>query len=386
MSYNLIIFGYILIGIGVTGILYNYILYNLLLTIWVRFSGKNIKKDKSFKPDITIIISAHNEANLIEKSVESIFKSSYPLEKINVLIGSDGSNDGTYQICQMLADKYGRIKVYDFPRGGKNATLNKLTPLVENDLICFMDADIILQKDTIAKIISNYSDPEVGAVISPMIYSENPTGENAGHKGEKMYQSFESKTKYLESQVFSTVNSLGAFYSVRKELYKLLPNDKICDDYTPLLDVNIAKKRVIYDTNTYVIEFRKKSLKNEIGRRARVTSGGLESIYHARELFSFKHFRTAFFIFSHKLLRYFTPFLLLSIILGSLLNYGNGIIFDYTLYVILVFTGLALLGYIFDKVKLKVPFMQFPTYFIAMNYGLFLAFYLFFTNKSESKW
>jgi hypothetical protein len=127
-------------------------------------------------------------------------------------------------------------------------------------------------------------------------------------------------------------------------------------------------------------------LTNEIGRRARVTSGGLESLYYAKELFSFKHFRTAFFIISHKLIRYFTPFLLIFIIIGTFLNIGNGHFFDIMLYLELTFLAIVLIGLLFDKLHIKLPFIQFPVYFMAMNYGLLKAIALFLNNKSDSKW
>lgn len=378
--------GYILIGFGIFGFIYTYYFYNILLFIWSKIAHKPVKKNKNFSPEITIVLSAYNEEELIEHSVRSIFSSQYPLDKIQVLIGSDGSSDNTYEICSQLSEEYTNIKVLEFERGGKNRTLNRMTPLVKTDIICFMDADILLKPNTISSLMSNFADSEVGGVISPMVYRDNPDAVNAGHKGEKMYQSLESKTKYYESQIYSTVNSLGAFYAVRKELYDLLPNERICDDLTPVLNVNIAGKRMIFDTDTNVIEFRKKSLNNEVNRRNRVVSGGMESILLAKKIFSLSHLRTAFFLFSHKLLRYLTPFFVLSIFIGAIMNFNNGYFFNFVLYGFVILFIASIIGYILDKYKIKVLPFQISIYFVLMNYGFLKAIITFLKKESQSKW
>ncbi|MGB9701955.1 MAG: glycosyltransferase [Candidatus Kapaibacteriota bacterium] len=387
--------GYILIITGIFGILYIYFFYNLILRIWAKFWKKEVKKDEQYEPQITIIIAAHNEEKLIEKSLSSIFQSDYPLNKIKVLVGSDGSTDKTTEICKKIADEINKnaksddsniLEVYDFPRAGKNQTLNNLTPLVKTDIIFFMDADIILDKSTISKMVQNFADPEVGSVISPMIYIEEASEINAGSNGEKLYQSFESTTKMYESQIWSTFNTLGAFYSVRRNLYKTLPNDRVCDDLMPIYNVNIAGKRVIYDTSVCVYEIREKSLNNELSRRIRVSSGSMETIWAAKELLSLKNLRNFFFLFSHKIVRYFSPLFLLLIFIGTLLIWKTGVISYILILSITVFLLLSFVGYLFEEDKIKFFPAQFAIYFLTMNVGFILAFFQFLKRSSNSKW
>jgi cellulose synthase/poly-beta-1,6-N-acetylglucosamine synthase-like glycosyltransferase len=387
--------GYIFIVVGIFGLIYIYFLYNIILKLWVKVAKKEVAKDENYQPEITIIISAHNEEALIEKSVLSIFQGDYPLNKIKVIIGSDGSTDKTVQLCEKIAESINLkansedkkiMEVYNFPRAGKNKTLNKITPLVKTDIIFFMDADIILDKSTISMMVQNFADPNVGAVISPMVYVEEASEINAGYNGEKMYQSFETKTKTYESQIWSTLNTLGAFYSVRRDLYKLLPNDKVCDDLMPIFNVNIAGKRVIYETSVCVYEIRKKSLSNELARRIRVSSGSMETIWAAKELFSFKQFRNFFFLFSHKIIRYFSPIFLLLIFVGTLLIWKSGVIAYLLILFETVFLLLSFVGYLFEEDKIKFFPAQFSVYFLTMNVGFVLAFIQFLKRSSNSKW
>jgi cellulose synthase/poly-beta-1,6-N-acetylglucosamine synthase-like glycosyltransferase len=383
----MVLLGYILIGIGLFTLLYIYILYGLIIKIWAALFEKKVLKNPQFQPDITIVIAAHNEEKLIEKSVRSIFNSNYPKERIKVLIGSDGSTDKTYEICKKLSEEYSHINVYEFTRGGKNLTLNKLTTLVESDFICFMDADILVQPETIKIMMSNFADQEVGAVISPQFYiDDNPNEVNTGHIGELTYQNYESQIRHSESKIFGTVNNIGPFYIVRREFYQSLPNEKICDDFTSILNVNIAKKRVIYEAKTNVLEFRKKSLGNELDRRVRMVSGGLESIELAKELFTFRHFRTGFFLFSHKLLRFLSPYFFILIILGTIILWNTNIYIDILFYSELVLFSIVLVGFMFNKFKIKVTPFQYAVYFFTMNYGFLKGISTYLKNQSSSKW
>ena len=387
--------GSIFISLGIFGLLYTYLLYNLLLLVWSKINPKKINTKDDFIKSITIIISAHNEENLIDKAINSIFESNYPKELIKVIVGSDGSNDKTFEICKTLEEKYNSlykngekkiIECFDFPRAGKNATLNKLTPLAKTDLICFMDADVVLDVNSIKKIVSNFADENIGAVIAPMVYIENVTELNAGFYGEKLYQSFESLTKKYESDVWSTVNSLGAFYCVRKSLYNPLKNDKVCDDLIPILDVNLAKKRAIYEMNTCVYEIRRKSLNNELNRRIRVSSGTMEALWETRKILFTNSFRLSFFVFSHKIMRYLTPLFLLFIFVGTLLILHTGLIAYLLLLLQVIFLLLAFIGYLFEEDKIKFTPAQLSIYFLTMNLGFVLAFVMFLRRKTTSTW
>ena len=91
-----------IILISIFFLLYGYFFYPFTLQLFSKLFGKKTKKLSTYEPDITIIISAYNEENLIKDAVLSVMNSDYPNEKITLLVGSDGSNDRTETILSEL--------------------------------------------------------------------------------------------------------------------------------------------------------------------------------------------------------------------------------------------------------------------------------------------
>lgn len=365
--------------------MHSYLLYPLYLILLKAVYKKGINKDYSSQPSVSVIISAYNEERLIEDCIQSLLDLDYPKDKIEILVGSDGSSDRTAEIVTKIALKDSRVKLFDYGRSGKNVVLNRTVPFANNDIICYMDADCRLTKNGLKELMSNFADPEVGAAICKMESIGEDT-EDTGGKGEKLYQAYEIFLRSSESEIYSTVNSLGAFYGIRKELYKPLPNMQICDDYMPILDTMKAGKRVIFDKEAIVKEVREKSLDDEFGRRVRVSAGGLATVKEAAALLSPFRQPVSFFLWSHKVLRWFSPVFLLIVFLLSLsLDFDNPIS-GYILYPQIALYVLAFIAWLLEKVNLSHIIFKIPLFFVSMNLGFFLAIIKFLTKKHQALW
>ncbi len=375
----------ILIAIFLYPVLHTYFLYPFYLLILKLIYKKGVKKDYAYKPSVSIIISAYNEERLIKDCVQSLLDLDYPKDKIEIIVGSDGSNDKTSEIVSSLAKMDNRVILIDYPRSGKNKVLNNTVPKARNELICFMDADCRLMSNGLSELTANFADASVGAAICRMDSIGEDT-ENSGGKGEKLYQEYEIFLRSSESEIYSTVNSLGAFYAIRKEYYKPLPNTQVCDDYMPILDTMVAGKRVIFDKDAIVNEVREKSLDDEFGRRVRVSAGGLATVKEAAVLLNPLAQPVSFFLWSHKVLRWFSPvFLLLVLATTFSLDFDNPST-KYILYPQLFLYLLALLGWFAEKIKINSLFLKVPLFFVSMNIGFLLAIFKFLTKKHEALW
>ncbi len=375
----------ILIAVFLYPVLHSYILYPFYLVLLKAIYKKGINKDYSCKPTVSIVISAYNEENLIRDCVQSLRDLDYPKENIEILVGSDGSSDKTSEIVNELTETDNRIRLFEYGRSGKNKVLNQTVPLTKNEIICFMDADCRLTKTGLSELMSNFADDEVGAAICKMESIGEDT-EDTGGKGEKLYQAYEIFLRSSESEIYSTVNSLGAFYGIRRDMYKPLTNMQICDDYMPILDTMKEGKRVIFDKKAIVNEVREKSLDDEFGRRVRVSAGGLATVKEAASLLSPLNQPISFFLWSHKVLRWFSPVFLLIVFLLSLSLDLSDQISKYILYPQLAFYGMALLGWLLDKIKLNNIIFKIPLFFVSMNAGFFLAIFKFISKKHEAIW
>jgi hypothetical protein len=251
-----------------------------------------------------------------------------------------------------------------------------------------MDADCRCQPDTLAMVVSNYADKNVGAVIAAMKSVEYvEENDNTGSQGEVIYQKYETYLRKNESLVKSTVSSLGAFYSIRRKFYKPLPNDNVCDDYMPLLDTASMKKRVIFDCEPVVLEVRKKTLTDEFTRRVRIAAGGVATIWEARKLLLWPFYGWfSFFLWSHKVLRYLSPVFMIFIALGTIFLMKSSQLMGSLLVLQLIMYLAAFLGWAFEKTTFKMIPFRLPLFFVSMNIGFLMGILRFISGRQNARW
>ena len=107
----------IFIWIFVFLIIHSYLIYPFYLKF--RGSGKSLEtqdSSDSFSPRVSIIMAVFNEEQVIEKKLVSIIKSSYDFSKIEVLIGSDNSTDGTNDILEKYVEKVEKRSLDDYKK------------------------------------------------------------------------------------------------------------------------------------------------------------------------------------------------------------------------------------------------------------------------------
>lgn len=366
--------------------LYIFIGYPALILFLSKIFGKQIKSDGSYKPDISIIIAAHNEEDFIKDAIDSIYNSNYDSAKISVFVGSDGSTDKTVEILNELKEKYSSIYIYEFDRAGKNNVLNNLVPKTNTELVFFLDADLRLQSDSLDRSIELMADSDVGAVLSSLRIIDDTDADNTGSSGETIYQKYESMIRKNESAIKSTVNNLGTLYGIKRDVYSPLPNDLICDDFYNLLHTVISQKRVVFNNDSQVNEVRKKSLSGELTRRVRLVGGGLATLWTCKKILNPKYGWPSFFIFSHKLLRWMSPLILIIMLAGTILLDVNSLLWKPFMIGQGALYLLALIGWIGEKIKINIKILRIPLFFVSMNYGFLMGIIQFLSGKQNARW
>jgi cellulose synthase/poly-beta-1,6-N-acetylglucosamine synthase-like glycosyltransferase len=289
------------------------------------------------------------------------------------------------QIVKELKKEFNNLELFDFPRSGKNKVLNKMVSYVKTDIMYFMDADVKIKNNTIKQLNVYLSDPNVGAAISALniVTDDN---ENAGAHGETIYQKYESNIRVQESLIDSNVNSLGAFYGVKKDSFKYFPSDKVCDDLYNVFSVISNKKRVIFDDKIIVDEVREKSIGQEFNRKVRVVSGGLSTIESSAELLGFSYGWSSFFVWSHKMVRWFSPVFLILLIVLTFPIPLNSNIKDALLILQLIGYGSALIGYLLDRINVSIGFFKLSYFYLSMNAAFFMGILRYLSGKQNAAW
>ncbi len=307
-------------GFAVAFIFYAYIGFPLLL--WIRcvlFPRPWLEADQN--PDLSVVIAAYNEARNIGDRIENLFASNYPADRLEIIIGSDGSTDATNEIVQRYRDR--RVKLVDMPRQGKGATLNAAVHAAAGEILVFSDANTEFDANTLSQLTRPYADPKVGGVAGNQVYRRGSGGSSTAD-GERWYWNYDQWLKRLQSCAGSVTSATGAVYSIRRELFEPVPYGAMDDFY---ISTGVIQRgyRLVYAAKARAFEPVAEQEGVEFSRKWRVIMQGLHAVACRRELMN--PLRFGFYswqLFSHKVLRRLVglPVLVLLIALPCYWNQG----------------------------------------------------------------
>lgn len=292
---------------------YPYFLFPLVMIVLSRSIGKSWARSNS-KQRMSVIISVYNEEGVIREKIENTLKLNYPAELLEILVVSDGSTDQTNQIVSTFEAPRIRLAAFS-ERKGKTACLNQVVPDAMGDIIVFTDANSMFPADALQKFSRNFSCEEIGLVTGWTKYRK--PGGNEESVG--LYARLEMVTKQAESLISSCVGADGAVFAIRKCLYRPLQDNDINDFVIPL-NVIGQGKRVVLDRELFCIEQPGDNESKEFRRQVRITNRTLGAIgRNIRFLNPFTFGSFAFFLLSHKVLRFLVPFSFLGTLMISIL-------------------------------------------------------------------
>ncbi|HEY6349369.1 MAG TPA: glycosyltransferase family 2 protein [Candidatus Angelobacter sp.] len=294
---------------------YVYVGYPVLLCL-IASLFRPRKPEPGYTPDISILIAACNEEANIRQKLEQTLKLDYPPDKVEVLVLSDGSQDATDEIVTSFADP--RVRLVRIPeRRGKTNAQNEGVKQARGEILVFSDATTIYHSQALKYLAANYQDPSVGAASGRYQYfdrSENsPTG-----LGTIAFWNYENTIKTKQSRISTLTGCCGCIYSVRKSAYTALAPEVISDLVQPLRVIQKGY-RVVFEDRALAYEETTESTAEEFAMRVRVITRGMRGLLSVPELLKpWKYPWIAFQLFSHKILRWTVPLLLLLLLAGNL--------------------------------------------------------------------
>ncbi len=260
-------------------IFYIYAGYPLTVFILSRFLNRCVRKS-AICPSVSILIAAYNEEDNIEATIRNKLHLDYPVDKIEIIVISDGSTDGTDDIVKQFDSSKVRLLRQE-PRAGKTSALNMAVPKAKGEILVFSDANSIYAKDALHHLVSNFADSTVGYVTGKMIYV-NPDGSPIGD-GCSAYMKYENFLREAETRVGSIVGVDGGIDAVRKELYRPMNPDQLPDFVLPLMVVDQGY-RVVYEPAAILKEPALKAPRDEYRMRVRVSLRALWALWDMRHL------------------------------------------------------------------------------------------------------
>ena len=359
-------------------LVYSYFIYPLLLKLFIKPKSITLQELKEY-PSVDIIIAAYNEESCIKARIENALAQDYTGE-LNIFVASDGSKDNTGEIITSFTDP--RVKAFNFPENrGKISVLNDLIAESNADYLVLTDANTDFKADAIDILIRSFTD-QVGAVSGELILETDDGNQNQ----DGLYWQYEQLLKKYESALGGLLGANGAIYAIKRELYMPLSKDTVVDDFCIVMNVKKQGYQVLYNDLAIATEEVAPSLKEEFGRRVRIGVGNYKAFMVNTWALSPLHGWFSLCYWSHKVLRWFAPHLMLVIFLTNLALLGAPF---YNLLFIgqILFYALGLYGQKKidngDKVSGIIAIVSF---FLSMNIALGQGFLKFLKGHQSGGW
>lgn len=302
---------------------------------------------------------------------------------------TDGSDDGTPEELK----KHDGVMVHHLPeRKGKIGAMNRGMNFVTTPVVVFSDANTLLGKESVRRIVKLFSDPKVGCVSGEKRILSKEKDSAAG-SGEGLYWKYESALKKWDAELYSVVGAAGELFAIRTELYREVERDTLLDDFIISLRVAQDGYTIQYDPEAYAMETASANVKEELKRKIRISAGGIQSVVRLRSLLNiFKYGTLSFQYISHRVLRWtLTPLCLLLLIPLLLVIAINEGITGFGLYSTLFWLQIlfylsALAGWYLENRLIRVKLLFVPYYFFIMNLSAILGFKRYIKGSQSVNW
>ena len=403
----MVIFLTVLLLVCVLGVLHTYLLYPWWVTrgkgSHAHFQARSQvpspddnSRPGSRWPPVAVLMAVHNEATVLEQKLRTLVEQEYP-GPLTIHVGSDNSSDATNDILRDWAAREPRLQpVYFTSRQGKPGIVNQLAaalPPHPATVLLLTDASVMLRPNVVTELIRPMiADPSVGVVDATMVQ----TGGRASGIGraEERYISREVAVKRAEGRRWGyMIGPFGGCWALRATAFRPVPDNFLVDDFYLCLAAYEQGFHGLSSPTAVVEEAVGQTIGGEFRRKVRIGSGNWQNLVRFRRLWwPVCRNELSFAFFSHKVLRWWTPFLLLiGAVCVVLLLLTLGPESNYWVRLLLLLPaallgGLAMLDLLLSTVGLHWRPARTVRYFLAMNAALLVGFWRYLTGISSNVW
>ena len=300
-------------------VLYTYAIFPLILGLLAR--GRAIPQpepvtEENPLPTVSIVIAAHNERESLPDKIKSLETLDYPQEKIEWIVVSDGSTDGTEEyLNDVFSEHSNRTLVHYKESKGKCGALNEGVARATGDVILFMDARQVVSPNVAMALVPYLADKTIGAATGELILAEDSSLEAANFG---TYWRYEKWIRENETRLLSITGVTGALYAIRRRDF--IPNKigTLLDDFETPISLLKHGKRTLFISGAYAFDNANDDLALEFRRKVRNLAGNWQSFMKNKWLFDPRKNIVWWQFMSHKLFRLLVPFAMIIALVSSL--------------------------------------------------------------------
>lgn len=351
-------------------------LYWVVLFLWCK--AKEHSKDTQHSevsppPSVSFIIAARNEQTSIRGRLENLRGLASSTAWMEVLVASDGSEDGTCAEVRSLQERWPVVRLLEFPTPrGRSAVHNDAVQEARGDILVFTDAETRFDPMFLEHVLPRFQDPQVGAVSGRICYTNLDDSSVTVSAG--LYWELEERLRTMESHLGILAFGTGAAFCMRRELYLPMPKPHDDVDYWQTLSLAGRGFKVQYEPRARAYDTICPALTPTHRVRTRRTSMAFRSMLEAVARFRiWKKPGIMFSVVSHKLLRHLSPFFLVILLASNLFLAGRGKWYAMSLLVQGGMYALAILGWMAHLKGFKFKPLAIPFNFVLLNYSRLLG-------------
>jgi cellulose synthase/poly-beta-1,6-N-acetylglucosamine synthase-like glycosyltransferase len=305
-------------------IVYAHLGYPLLLWVLARVFGEERTSPEAGGelPLVTLVVPAYDEEEVIERKIANARGLDYPADRLEIVVASDGSRDRTAE----LARDAGADRVLELPRGGKVAALNQAVREARGAILAFSDANSYWRADALRGLVGCFADGRVGYACGQVRFEGGEGGNQEG-----VYWRYEMAVRSMETRLAGITAGNGAIYAVRREAYIELDPSRGQDIGFPF---ELTKRgwRAVYEPAAVAEEKMAPTVEGEFRRKRRMM-WGLWDVMLKWGMLDPRGYGPGYAleIYSHRLLRYLTPWLHLIAFASNVALLGRGWVYVVTM-------------------------------------------------------
>lgn len=331
-------------------------------------------------PSVTVIVVVHNAAEIVAEKIKNTLAFDYPKDKLELIVGSDGSTDNTLEVVRSYAGE-GVRWVESAQWIGKHHVQSMARDIARGEILVFTDASIRIEIDVLRKMVSHFGDRTIGAVCS----IDEMQDVKKGRMGESLYVYGEMGLRRLEARVSSLVSLSGSLFAVRRSMCDEWHSDQSSDFFLALHAVERGLRAVLDpECPAHVSVVR--SGKAELTRKVRTIVHGLVVFFaHLKLLNPLRYGLFSWQLASHKLFRWLLPFAALGVLVSNWFLWKNGLLYRLALVCQVLGYGGGLLSHLSTRLG-QIGLFKMAGFFVLGNAATLVAWWKFCQGEKIVTW
>ncbi|MBI2659738.1 glycosyltransferase family 2 protein [Candidatus Woesearchaeota archaeon] len=237
-------------------------------------------------PKVSIVIPAYNEEKNITTTLKSLVSLNYPKNRLEIIVVNDGSKDNTKNaVSRFIAEnRKFDIRLLNKRNEGKGAALNDALKIAKGDFFVCLDADSIVTRDALSKILPHFTDENI-AVVLPLLKVEKP--KNLWQKMQWLEYIINMFYKKLMSRLNCVHVSPGPFSVYRTGILRKVngfDEDNLTEDLEITLRLQSKNYRIVQLLDAEVFTLAPKTFRELYKQRNRWYKGSVINAFKYRHM------------------------------------------------------------------------------------------------------